>query len=295
MSEKADKTGWHYGFYAAMKVIYTMLEADVSYRQEHQLGKEPVRLDFLIIKNNSQQPLHDQIGSFFSGYNIFEYKSPNDSLTFDDFCKAQGYGLFYKVTDRTPEEIPLSSITVTLVRHTYPEKFFKRIEENEYGCSARFPGIYELKGNMFFRTQIIVTSELPHGIYDGLKLLSRNDVTKEDVRRYMDKACESGSNVIRDNAGTVLDVCLSANLDLSKVIKEDKIMSEQLMEIMGIDKRLADERAEGRKEGREEGKEELIAAMLGNNTPVSTIADMCGMSANKIKKIARKYGLADGM
>ena len=49
-----------------------------------------MRLDFLIIKKEPDIMLHDPIGEFFRLVNIFEYKSPEDGLSIDDFYKVQG-------------------------------------------------------------------------------------------------------------------------------------------------------------------------------------------------------------
>ena len=65
MSDETSKIGYHYGFYAAMKVEYGLRHADLTYEQEVQLGEEPIRLDFLIIKKNSNEVLTDPIGSLF--------------------------------------------------------------------------------------------------------------------------------------------------------------------------------------------------------------------------------------
>ena len=53
MSQEEGRIKYHYGFYAAMKVEYDLMHANVEYEQEIQLGEEPIRLDFLIIKKNS--------------------------------------------------------------------------------------------------------------------------------------------------------------------------------------------------------------------------------------------------
>ena len=96
MAEEAGRIRFHYGFYAAMKVHYDLMGAQVTYEQEKQLGEDPVRLDFLIIKKSADVSLTDPIGQFFKSVNLFEYKSPEDGLSIDDFYKAQGYGLMRK-------------------------------------------------------------------------------------------------------------------------------------------------------------------------------------------------------
>lgn len=67
------------------------------------------------------------IGEFFKQVNIFEYKSPEYGLFIDDFYKVQAYGLFYKSLRRKVNELPIENITLTIVRHTYPQNMLKML------------------------------------------------------------------------------------------------------------------------------------------------------------------------
>ena len=51
-------------------------------------------------------------------------------------------------------------------------------------------------------------------------------------------------------------------------------------------------REEGRKEGREEGCEGIVVNMLRKNMPFQEIVDLCGMTADAIRRIAKKNGIA---
>ena len=66
MAEESGRTRFHYGFYAAMEVEYDLADIPLTYEQEVELGKDPVRLDFLIIKKEPNVILHDPIGEFLS-------------------------------------------------------------------------------------------------------------------------------------------------------------------------------------------------------------------------------------
>ena len=114
--QESGKIKYHYGFYGAIQLEFTIRNADMEYHQEYQLGKEPVRLDMLII-NKQTSALTDPIGSFFKTYNVLEYKSPEDSLTIDDFYKVQAYALFYKASGNHVDEIPINEMTASLFRH----------------------------------------------------------------------------------------------------------------------------------------------------------------------------------
>ena len=105
-----------------MKVEYGTVISMKDFMQELQLGEEPVRLDLCI---RTEGPLSDPIGQGFRKRNIFEYKSPDDGFTIDDFYKTQGYALIYKGYDRNVNALPRRDMSVTLIRHSKPEQMMK--------------------------------------------------------------------------------------------------------------------------------------------------------------------------
>lgn len=58
-----------------MEVEYDLKKISLTYEQEIELGKDPVRLDFLIIKKEPDLVLDDPIGEFFRQVNIFVLKT----------------------------------------------------------------------------------------------------------------------------------------------------------------------------------------------------------------------------
>ncbi len=48
-------------------------------------------MDLLIIKKPANVQIENEIGHIFKKYNVVEYKSPDDSLSIDDFYKTTGY------------------------------------------------------------------------------------------------------------------------------------------------------------------------------------------------------------
>ena len=46
--------------------------------------------------NDFSVPISNEIGTFFRGHNIIEYKSPEDSLNIDVFYKSMAYAGLYK-------------------------------------------------------------------------------------------------------------------------------------------------------------------------------------------------------
>ena len=47
----------------------------------------PLRIDLLIIRKKAGEVIKNEIGTFFLGHNIIEYKSPDDSMNIDTFIK----------------------------------------------------------------------------------------------------------------------------------------------------------------------------------------------------------------
>lgn len=284
MAEESGRTRFHYGFYAAMKVEYDLAKAPVTYDQEKQLGEDPVRLDFLIIKKESEAVLSDHIGEFFRDVNLFEYKSPEDGLTIDDFYKAEGYGLIYKGFDRKVNELPIGKMTLTLVRHAFPREMLNTLADEGFSIEKPYPGIYRIDGKISIPVQLVVSSRLPKGEYEGLKLLAKGS-TRQDVVDYVEKAVASGNENIKNNAATVIGVCLSVNEELGQELKEDGHMDEVVREVFKEDFDQVEDK------GKEIGKEEMVEAMLKDKESAAKICKWSGMSLEKIASIAEKIGI----
>ncbi|MBQ3645334.1 MAG: hypothetical protein II960_01915 [Synergistaceae bacterium] len=274
-----------------MKVEYDLVRAPVTYEQEKELGEDPLRLDFLIIKKEANVELSDPIGKFFKRVNLFEYKSPEDGLTIDDFYKAQGYGLIYKGFDRKVNELPINEITLTLVRHSYPRDLIKLLRETGFKIIETHSGIFEVEGKISIPVQIVVSSKLPDGEYDGLKLLSKG-ATAEGIIDYVEKANLSENENIRENVKTVIGVCLSVNKKLSEELKEAGKMNDIFKDTFGYlfekDFYEAEQKGiqEGIKEGIENANVRVAKDMLKENLPLSLIEKISKLSEDVIRKLA---------
>lgn len=49
LAEKAEIIHWHPGFYGAVELELKQNKSDLIFENEHQLSKEPLRMDMLII------------------------------------------------------------------------------------------------------------------------------------------------------------------------------------------------------------------------------------------------------
>lgn len=279
MAQETGRTRYHYGFYAAMKNEYDLVHARVKYEQEIQLGEDPVRLDFLIIKSEGE--LKDAIGEYFRKVNLFEYKSPEDGLSIDDFYKAQGYALIYKGYDRKVNELPIEEITLTFVRHVYPRELMKALKKSGYEIRETHKGIYRIEGKIIIPIQIVVSSRLEEGEYEGLKLLAKG-CTKEAVVKYAERVIASKDEHVKTNAGTVIEICLNINKKLDREIKEDESMHRTIREIF----------KEDFEDARNEEKERVATDMLREGEPLEKIARYSRLAEDTIRGLAKTLGVA---
>ena len=285
MAQEAGRIRFHYGFYAAMKLEYDIIHAPVTYEQEIQLGEDPVRLDFLIIKKDAYIVMKDPIGEFFRAVNLFEYKSPEDGLSIDDFYKAVGYAFIYKGYDRKVNELPIEDMTLTLVRHSYPRELIKALKQSGFTVDEKYPGIYRIDGKISIKIQIVVSSRLPDGEYEGLQLLT-SGCTKEAIIHYAEKAVASEDENVKTNAETVIGICLDINKNLGKQLEEDETMNEVISKIV---KRNIDA---ARQEGINETNERVATDMLKKKLPLSLIEEISKLSEDTIRNLAKTLGVA---
>ena len=281
MAEETGRTRFHYGFYAAMEVEYDLADIPLVYEQEVELGKDPVRLDFLVIKKEPDIVLNDPIGEFFRQVNIFEYKSPEDGLSIDDFYKVQAYGLLYKGFGRKVNELPVENITLTIVRHTYPKDMMQMLQDSDIIISNVHSGIYRFEGKLSIPVQLVISSKLPSGEYEGLRLLAKG-ATIEDIINYAEKAIASGNERIKGNAGTVIDVCLAVNKNLGEV----REMYEAVREVF------KDAFAKEHQDGIQEANERVATDMLKKSLPLQLIEEISKLSEDVIRNLATSKGLA---
>ncbi len=286
MSDETSKIRWHYGFYAAMKVEYGRKVPLSQFKQEFQLGEEPIRLDMAL---DTEGPLSDPIGQGFRKKNIFEYKSPEDGLTIDDFYKALAYALVYKGFDQKVNTIPIGDMSLTLLRHSKPEQMLKDLEKDGYAVKERHPGIFEVNGSLPIKTQVVVARLLPDGEYEGLKLLSE-DATEGAVARYLKNAEGSGDAVIMSNAGSVIYYCLQINPELVEKLKEVGITVDTVKEV--FKQAFEEERARALEEGKQERSEEIAAEMIRENFSATDIMRLTKLTYDRVAAIAQSLGVA---
>ena len=224
--EIEEKKQWHPAFCAAIELELREDKDVLHYEREHNLSKKPLQLDLLVIKKEPDRKLKNEIGDFFLGHNIMEYKSPDDALNIDDLYKVLGYACIYKSDTGGLDEISDTDITISLIRENKPRKLLGQLSA-KYKIEEKAKGIYRVDG-MLFPLQIIVTKNLDLKKHVWLHSLTRS--MKYASAQNLFHNCEDLENTTdKKNAGVVMDFVSNVNESLFlQILKEDERMTEAL-------------------------------------------------------------------
>ena len=262
---KDSRIAWHPAFNGAIELELNENKDDLLFDDNHYLSKEPLQMDMLIIKKINNVVIKNQIGAIFRRYNIWEFKSPDDNLTIDNYIKTAGYAYIFKGLGKSVDEIPLRELTVSMLRDVYPERLFYTIETMGGQIERKYPGIYYVYGIVNLPTQIIVSSQLDSANHAALKVLSKN-AKEEDVRLFLSDSQKYENQGDLANVNAVLQVSTMANQKLYSRIRRDERMCQALMELM---KDEIDEKVEQEVEKAKEKTEERITTVNLKNLMTS--------------------------
>ncbi len=286
---KDTKIQWHPGFVAAMNLEFKENRNDLIFEKEHNLNTKPLEVDLLIIKKDASVHIMNEIGAFFRGHNIIEYKSPKDSLDIDVFYKSMAYASLYKAYGKTVDERKADDITVSIIRESRPRELFKYFDEHGYSLEPQSKGVYRIEGTVLFPVQIIVTKELNQDTHTWLRALSEN-LQKEDIQRLLDTMQNLTETEDREMADSVLEVSLTANKRMVEKLIGDGNMYEALMEIMEPQLVLRDEAKmkEGLQKGLQKGMqkgefETLYGLVCDNLITIESAAERKNMTVNEFQ------------
>ena len=283
MKDNRESAGisWHFGFYGAMELELLSEKGYLEFLREYPLSKEPLRMDLLITKKRSDLPVKNEIGHFFKTYNILEYKSPDSTLSIDDYYKTLAYACLYKGLGEHLNEIPAKELTVSILRERYPRELFEALKREGKTISEKDPGIYRIRGAVPFETQVIVSSRLNREKHRSLRLLSSR-VREEDARAFLQETQNLKEPGDRANAEAVLRISIAANRRLYEEIRREAGVYDALRDLMKeeIDEEKRKARQEGLQEGRQKGQQALIMAIqnLMVNMKLSADQAMAAMS-----------------
>jgi hypothetical protein len=253
----------------------------LEYEPEFQLNFEPLRIDLLIIKKAAGVVIDTGIARIFRGHNLFEYKSPDDYLSVDDFKKTLAYVLLYSIHER----VPLSDVTLSIVVPTRPRAALAFIQdEAAQTITETTTGVHE---TLFLNVpvQIIQSRLLKAGENQFLSALRRdNDV--DSFRAAIDSSDRFDAEVLSTMLAVYLDVISSAN---PAVYKEVYRMTQysNFWERVAYDSGLADRlRQEGRQEGRQEERIETAKNFIALGVSIEYIAKGTGLPIEQLTQLS---------
>ena len=224
--EIENRTKWHPAFCNIMELELMENAEGLTYDSEYNLSREPLKIDLLVIKKKQDEVIKNEIGKIFLGYNIMEYKSPDDSMNIDTFYKVLSYACLYKADTGAVDEILDTDITISLIRERKPIKLLGQLVK-KYQVKQEGKGIYRVYG-MLFPMQIIVTRELERSQHIWLKSLTLNmDITQaEDLLESYDSLTEEE---FRMKAGAVVNLVSDINSEVfEEIVNGGERMSEAL-------------------------------------------------------------------
>ncbi len=249
-------------------------------RKELILGEKPPRLDAVVLKKAPDQHLEDEIGCFFLEHNIFELKGYGDGINFNDVFKLEGYALFYMTIDRKVNEIPLESVTLTVLQYRFAREVFKELEEKGCVIRKRSEGIYEVSGGPIIFPLQIVDAIILGEEWDILKVLVPG-ATEEQVMKVQ-LAYENADSVpLKQHLEDVLRTSIDSNPEIYDKIREECRMSEAFERVF---KKEIDEYHEKK-------TEEVVSRMLRHNEPVDKIVMYFGWTPERVMKFAKQIGI----
>lgn len=223
---------WHPGFEGGIELRFRHHGSKLHFDHGLPLSKLPIILDTLVIVKEDGYEINDDVGVIFRKYNIFEYKSPDDALSIDEYYTLLTYMTRYKSQMGKTDEVRADQITGTMLRQRYPEKMFREVQRLGGKIERRFPGIYYITGLIHMPTQVIVQRELEGKENAVLRVLTRT-ATEDDVRTFVAETRHLTGKQDRHNADAVYQVSISANRELYEdLIRSDPEMRTALRELL---------------------------------------------------------------
>ena len=228
--EIEDNIQWHPAFCSAMELELRGNKDDLEYIREFNLGRMPIKIDFLVIRKKANVIIKNEIGDFFLGNNIFEYKSPGDDINAGTFYKVLSYACLYMAEEQDAENIFDVDTTISIVREEKPVKLIKQLAK-KYEVVKKAEGIYRIKG-MVFPMQIVVTKEIDKASHIWMTSLTRT-LNRERVQKLLQSYVALNDEKDKRNADSVVNVASEANMKLFKqMIQEGDQMCEELKELL---------------------------------------------------------------
>lgn len=263
----SEKIKWHPAFAAAIQLEFKEYQEYLNFEEEHQLTEEPLKIDVVIIKKLQDVYINKSIGKILAKYNIFEYKSPTDYLSIDDYYKVKAYAYLYKALSKNTNSIDIDEITITLTSTKKPKKLIKYLKEKSIDVVCEGKGLYYIE-NTDIKIQLLVMRELPDEEGEYLKLLQLEHKNINLLNKWMNEYIKNNKNPLYE---IIMSVIAQSNPNnLMEVYKEmakvqlnesNQIFLKDMVKKFDLDKEFKEE---GKIEGKIEGKAEAIVEILND-------------------------------
>ena len=225
MSEKRnnkpkDNLYWHSAFAAGIRYEFEGYADKLDIETEHQLSKEALRIDMLVIKKENDLQIEKNIGKIFKAHNIVEYKSPSDALSPDDYNKVKGYAYLYAAFER----VDFNQVTITfIVPEITPSLRAFLTDANPFHITTIDDGIHYVQDNSF-SIQIIEQKKVSVDKNLFVSALGKN-LTAINYNRAINELHRQGIS-LKNNP--FVEVVTKANPDIVKEVM--KMQAEKTFE-----------------------------------------------------------------
>ncbi len=225
---KENRIQWHPACFAALNLEFLENKEDLEFLQEQPINELPLRVDALIIKKKKGSKIKNEIGEIFRWYNLVEYKSPDDELSFNTFLKGIAEVYLYKVKQGKTR---IDSYSLSFIRARKPFALFAVLARYGFIVEEKYPGIYYVSGRNIIPIQIIVSSRLNKEAHLWLNSLSRK-LGIEQAKKLLTTTNRLWDARDRGFADTIWEMVAGVNEELIDKMREDDIMCQALMRIM---------------------------------------------------------------
>ena len=173
--KKTSRVNWHEAASCALQIELRDYSDLFEYLPEYILGKNSYRIDLLIIKKLTKQPISKSIAHIFRTFNLFEIKGLGSSVSIDSYYKTIGYAGLLIAQSGSKNQYSRKDISLTFLSCHYPRKLMEHLhslqKEMKLTVEKFSPGVYYINKEIF-STQIIVTSKLLPEDYLYLRCLT---------------------------------------------------------------------------------------------------------------------------
>ena len=291
MEKQTDEklTQWHSAFYAAIQLVFKDEKEHLEFKIEHVLNTKPLLIDTVIIKKPSKCMLENSLGRLFKRYNIIEYKSPQDSMDVDTYFKTYAYACLYKTTGTFVDEIKMDDMTITMIRNGKPRELFLYFQDKNYHITNPYPGVYYVKKEGMFDTQIVVGAELQDEEQIWLKAMVPNaesDVLISFVKK-MERELKQGNKNLMDS---VFQVVTKANKETMKQLKGEVEVCEAFRELMKdeIEELLEEEKEKTAEKTAEKMAIKMATKMIHAGKPDEEIMEFTELTKEQLEKLKKE-------